>query len=191
VTRAARGAAALLAVALPCCAESYYDRYRAAHPDWSAEAFPSANADLEQTIAALQAPPGATERTTLQSLRIVDVTGATWEEVPREGLESGAARASALRSYLVLAHVACAASTIDAWLMNEDVAWYLLIQGRVAGYYHVVYDRTCRGDVRSARPRIEVDVLRCLRDYARRSKAMGSLDVEETCGPVALLPGAR
>lgn len=180
-------ALALVAASAAACAASYHDVYRAAHPGWSARGFPSGEADLEQTLAALDAPPGAQERTTLQRLHIANVTGVRWEEVPVGKVESGAYRPSPLHGYLVLAHVACAATTAGAWVSNEDVNWYLILEGRLAGYRHVVYDRACRGDAATVRPPVDVELLRCLRDYARRSMAMDGLDLEQTCGPVTRL----
>jgi hypothetical protein len=178
---------ALVAASLTACAPSYHDAYRAAHPGWSAGAFPHGGAGLEETLAALDAPPDAQERTTLQRIRIVNATGARWEEVSVAAVESGAYRPSPLHAYLVLAQVACSATTADAWISNDDVAWYLILEGGLAGHRHVVYDRVCHGDVRTARPPVDVTAHRCLRDYARRSKAMAELDLEETCGPIVRL----
>lgn len=187
MTRARVASLALLVAAATACAGGHHDAYRAAHPGWSASAFPNAQADLEETLAALDAPPGSTERTTLQAVRVLNVTGARWAEVPVAAIESGAYRSSALHSYLVLAQVACAATTADAWISNDDVAWYLLLDGQLAGYRHVTYDRTCRGAVQSARPRLDVEQQRCLREYAARSKGVDRLDLEQTCGAVARL----
>lgn len=175
---------------LAACARhaAFHDAYLDAHPGWAPAQFPHEGADLAETLAAIHAPPQGSARTTLQGVRVFDVTQATWIAIPLDRLVPGAPLPDPGRSHLVLAHVACAVSTLEAWLSNDAVSSYLLVRGRLVDWRQHSFDRRCQGTVdRSRATSLPVPYRNCLDELAPKI-GRGQPLPAESCGAVPV-PG--
>ncbi len=186
-----RGRLALLPLVVlfaGCAASDLYSSYQRAHPDWDPAGFPHNGADLAETLAAIHAPPRDATRTTLQQVRVLDVTTARWTPVPLEALAPGGeVRSDPTRSRLVLARVGCGVTTRQAWLANDGLSWFLVVGERLMAHHSVEFDRTCNGSATNSRShRLPAALRKCIRQVAP-TVAPGTIlpDTDSPCGAVS------
>lgn len=178
----------LLAALAGCASSNIYDAYRSAHPAWDPDDFPAAGADLAETLAAVHVPPRDGTRTTLQGVRVIDVTDAQWTQVPLAALAPGGlVRTDPTRSRLVIARVACAMTTRNAWLANDATSWYLIVGERLMAHHRVTFDRACKGKASiSSDDRLPAALRKCVRESVPKISAGLALAVENAeCGAVS------
>jgi hypothetical protein len=130
---------ALVGLALTACAGGAYSSYRAEHAEWSG-AFPSADADVQQTIAAVSAPAHGYQRTVLQLL-VWRIEGARWTEVPSE--EIAGAQAPPSGDFAVAATIQCGFDDGQARFYRGAQVWYLLLDDRLVAYDHYDFVPGC------------------------------------------------
>jgi hypothetical protein len=141
--RAARWALGLVGLVGLACQTSYYEEYRARHPDWDG-AFPREGASLEEVLAALHAP--ATQegtRITVDAIEIwrVDTEGAS--RIDFERLRRGETRLEDGTHVAVLALRTCQAERGLETRSTPRVGYYLLPGLRLSAYDHYDFGRVC------------------------------------------------
>jgi hypothetical protein len=143
----ALAAAVSAALAFAACAPSAYDAYRAAHPEWDG-AFPTADADLTRTLAALRGTPGRGYTTTVQALQVYELRGGDWIAIEPP------AAPSATASYGVFAALQCVADDGETHFVSSQHNWYLLRDDRLVAWDHHRYASGCNAsdDFAAARP---------------------------------------
>ncbi len=143
VARCARGIGLVLVAALLACQSTFYDEYRAEHPDFD-PVLPRIDATLAELLAALHAP-NPYERITveLSELAIFEVAPDGWVEIPFARIRSGETLAGDDRSYAVLVFWTC---TLDQGLRqsrNRRAGSYLLPGNRLTAYDHYAFRNEC------------------------------------------------
>lgn len=128
-----RVALALL-LALVACAAGPYESYRAAHPEWNGE-FPTTEADLARTLAALHAQTHATT-VTVTELRTWRSESSGWEAfnpllAPPDG------------DYAVVASLHCASNDGTTQFVRGTNVWYLLPKNRLEAWDHYAFRPGC------------------------------------------------
>jgi hypothetical protein len=132
VTRAAFA----LALALSGCAATAgpYQQYRAAHPEWDG-AFPTADADVTRTIAALHAP-GRNFVGTVSQLSVWRLAAGTWTRIEPDA-------ASDAGDFGVTAYLHCQSDDGTTRFMRGLSVWYLLPNGALAAWDHYAFQPGC------------------------------------------------
>jgi len=130
---------ALVGLALAACGGGAYSSYRSEHAEWSG-VFPSEDADVQQTIAAVSAPAHGYKRTVLQ-LTVWRIQGERWSEVPAEEVLRGAAPSGG--DFAVAATLQCEFDDGRARFLRGAQVWYLLLDDRLAAYDHYEFVRAC------------------------------------------------
>lgn len=136
-------AAALACSALVAgCAGSYFRTYQKTHPDW-VFAFPDPDANLEQTIASLYAPPPIGTQVSIRRLEILRVDVEPWQAIPFEDLRDGRFASSDEADYAVVADTTCRSRVDLQTYQGEKVAWYLLRRNRLRAFDHFEFVEGC------------------------------------------------
>jgi hypothetical protein len=130
---------ALVGLALAACAGGAYSSYRAEHAEWSG-AFPSADADVQQTIAAVSAPAHGYQRTVLQLL-VWRIEASRWTDVPVDQIAR--APAPPAGDFAVAATIQCGFDDGQARFYRGAQVWYLLLGGRLVAYDHYDFVPGC------------------------------------------------
>jgi hypothetical protein len=136
----------LLALIGAACQSSYYDEYRADHPEWDAE-FPREGASLEQVLAGLYAP--ATQdgtRISVDTVEIwrVDSSGAT--RIEFDGVRRGEVGLEPQADLVVIALRTCQSERGLESLSTTRAGYYVLPELRLAAYDHYVFGRLCAAE---------------------------------------------
>jgi hypothetical protein len=136
-----------IAVALAlACTSTYYDEYRAAHPDFD-PTLPRVDATLPELLAALHAPDRVeTIEVGLSQLAIFRVTGEEWEAIPFESIRRGTADLPPDSDYVVLAVWTCRFARGLQEGGRERGGFYLLPGNRLAAYDHYSFRDACIAD---------------------------------------------
>lgn len=117
------------------CTGSYFRAYQAAHPDW-VFAFPDDQADLEQTVASLYAPPPLGTQLSIRRLEILRVDAEPWQPIAFDELRSGRFESDDDASYAVIAHFTCRGRVDLQTYQGEKIGWYLLPRNRLRAWDH-------------------------------------------------------
>jgi hypothetical protein len=169
--------ALVLALALGCQTPSYYDEYRASHPDFEA-VLPNEGASLEELLAALYAPPakeaGDLE---LRRLEILRVDERPWRALSLDEIRRGELVPSDAESYAVVADWECRAKVGLKDVRVVRPSWYLLPDNRLEAWDHLRFRSGCetRSQFRAARgaqAEVEAEL------SARVAKAYGKRTLE-------------
>jgi hypothetical protein len=131
-----------LALLLLGCAGNYFREYQRAHPDWIF-AFPDTEADLEQTVASLYAPPPLGTQLSIRRLEIFRIDTEPWQGIAFEELRTGRYTSSTDATYAVIAHFTCRGRVDLQTYMGEKVAWYLLPENRLRAFDHYEFIEGC------------------------------------------------
>ncbi len=148
--------AALLACALlgaPACQRSYYEAYRARHPDWVAE-LPRPDSALEEVLASLYAPSGVEGiRVEVEQLAIHRADVQPWREIPFERIRSGRFAPDPAATYAVTVVRGCRATEGLREVHAQRVSYYLLPRNRLQSFDHYEFRPGCdqRNHFRAAR----------------------------------------
>jgi hypothetical protein len=126
------GLALLLAFA--ACAAGPYESYRAAHPEWNGE-FPSADADLVRTLAALHAQGRGT------TVTVTDVK--TWRRESGAWVTFNPVLAPPDGEYAVVASLHCASNDGTTQFVRSQNVWYLLPNDKLAAWDHYAFQPGC------------------------------------------------
>jgi hypothetical protein len=140
--------------ALACSSTSYYDAYRASHPDWDG-AFPREGASLDEVIAALHAPATSEDaRIEVEALQLWRVDGDVASRLDFEALRRGETQLADDTDVAVLAPRACRAERGLKQLEVERVGVYLLPDLRLQAWDHYDFGHACAVEnaFRAARP---------------------------------------
>jgi len=169
-----------LALALGCQTHSYYDEYRASHPDFQA-LLPNERASLEALLAALYAPPADDGvQVGIRRLEILRVDERPWRSLSFDEIRRGALAPSDAESYAVVADWECRAKVGLKDVRVDRASWYLLPGNRLEAWDHLRFRSGCetRSQFRAARgaqAEVEAELA------ARVAKAYGkrSLELDE------------
>jgi len=141
--RAARWGLGVVGIVGLACQTSYYDEYRARHPDWNG-AFPREGASLDEVLAALHAP--ATHEGTRIAVDAIEVWQIDAEGASRidfETVRRGEARLEDGTNAVVIALRTCQAERGLETLSTPRVGYYLLPGLRLSAYDHYDFGRIC------------------------------------------------
>lgn len=144
---------ALCALAALACQTSYYDEYRARHPEWHGE-FPREGASLEEVLAGLYAPANSEDaRIEVDALEIWRIEGDVAGRIDFEALRSGDLVLAAETDVVVLAPRRCHAERGLQDVGGERVGYYLLPDLRLQAYDHYAFGKACavKNEFRAAR----------------------------------------
>jgi hypothetical protein len=125
-----------------CGGGSYYQRYRASHPDWI-PAFPDPESDLEQTLASIHQPGEGRAQVLVRKLEIYQTNAEPWRPIRFDAIESGATPSSPEHDYAVIATFSCVASLDLEVYRGEKVGFYLLSKNKLVAFDHYVFIETC------------------------------------------------
>jgi hypothetical protein len=131
-----------LALVLPACAGSYFRDYQQAHPDW-VFVFPDQDANLEQTVASLYAPPPLGVQLSIRRLEILRVDTEPWQPIAFEALRSGGYVSSDDADYAVIAEFNCRGRVDLQTYYGEKVGSYLLRRNRLRAFDHYEFVEAC------------------------------------------------
>ena len=148
----------LLGVAAGCAATAY-DRYRVAHPAWTATLVPPRGAALDEVIGTLRNPALVTGR-----IEIVDATGSVWTRLDAAALEAGSAPPNAAR-LLVASSSSCVQTPGDV-IRYRAFHWHLLVEGRLVAAEQTLFDGRCFEHVERVGPELPPDDAACFRRFA-------------------------
>jgi len=139
-----RSIAAALACAalLAGCAGNYFRTYQKAHPEW-VFVFPDPDANLEQTVASLYAPPPIGTQLSIRRLEILRVDPEPWQAIPFEDLRDGRFASSDDADYAVIANYTCRSRVDLQSYHGEKVGWYLLPRNRLGAFDHFEFIEGC------------------------------------------------
>lgn len=124
------------------CASSYYADYQARHPEWI-PAFPDSEANLEQTVASLYAPPPIGTQTMLRKLEILRTDLTPWQPISLAELRSGQFESSPDHDYAVIADIICRSRVAFESFQGEKIATYLLPRNRLTALDHFDFVEGC------------------------------------------------
>jgi hypothetical protein len=124
------------------CAGNYYRAYQKAHPDWE-RVFPDQDANLEQTVASLYAPPPIGTQLSIRRLELLRVDADPWQPIPFEDLRSGAYTSSDEADYAVVADYVCESRVDLQRYQGEKVGWYILPKNRLRAFDHYEFVEAC------------------------------------------------
>ncbi len=127
---------------LSACAGNYFRTYQKAHPEW-VFAFPDAEANLEQTVASLYAPPPIGTQLSIRRLEILRVDSEPWQPIAFDALRSGQLVSSDEADYAVVANFTCTARLDLQRYGGEKVGWYLLRKNRLRAFDHYEFVEAC------------------------------------------------
>lgn len=127
----------LVSILLPACS-TYYERYRATHPEFVA-ALPSKGMTLEEVVASVYAPPDGMYNPSVQKLEILRLGAEAVEKIPFAELESRAFESTEAEHYGVIAYVYCQTQ----YGYNEKTSWYLLESNSLLAWDHFDYADRC------------------------------------------------
>jgi len=131
------------ALVLPMgCAGSYFREYQQAHPDW-VFAFPDSEANLEQTVASLYAPPPLGTQLSIRRLELLRVDVEPWLAIPFDDLRSGRFASADDATYAVVAHFTCRGRVDLQLYQGEKIGWYLLPGNRLGAFDHYEFIEGC------------------------------------------------
>jgi len=130
------------ATVLAGCAGNYFRSYQKAHPDW-VFVFPDPEANLEQTVASLYAPPPIGTQLSIRRLEILRVEAEPWQAIPFEDLRSGRYVSADEAHYAVVANFTCRGRVDLQSYYGEKVGWYLLPSNRLAAFDHFEFLEAC------------------------------------------------
>lgn len=132
----------LFALAPAGCAGNYFRAYQRAHPDW-VFVFPDPEANLEQTVASLYAPPPIGTQLSIRRLEILRVDTEPWQPIPFEELRNGGYTSTDEADYAVVANYTCRGRVDLQSYYGEKVGWYLLPSNRLAAFDHFEFVEAC------------------------------------------------
>ena len=141
-----------------CRSATFYDAYRAQHPDWE-PVLPLLGASLPEVVAALHAGSDIEEiRVEARELRILRLADAGAEPVGVDELVAGAGDVGDADTYAVVVDRVCSASAGLRELERVRVAYYLLPENRLAGWDHYEFRSLCapRNHFRAVGPELAV-----------------------------------
>jgi hypothetical protein len=144
---------ACLLLAALACQRSYYEVYRARHPDWVAE-LPRPGAALEEVLAALYAPSQVEGiRVEVEHLVIHRADVQPWREISFERIRGGRFASDPAATYAVTAVRGCRATEGLREVRAQRVAYYLLPRNRLQSFDHYEFRPGCgqRNHFRAAR----------------------------------------
>src|SRR5687767_8589060 len=127
---------------LPACAGNYFRAYQRAHPDW-VFVFPDPDANLEQTVASLYAPPPLGTQLSIRRLEILRVDAEPWQPIAFEELRSGRYTSSDEADYAVVAEFHCIGRVDLQTYRTEKVGWYLLRKNQLRAFDHYEFVEAC------------------------------------------------
>ncbi len=170
MNRVGRLAVAVMAGLVLACQTTYYDEYRAAHPDWEAR-LPQEGERLEEVLAAIFAPSRFEElKVTVTGLTIRVANEDPWRPVDFEELRGGRFASDDAETYVVFAERVCAATVGVDTRFNDQGSYYLLFDNRLLAWDHYAFRPGCitENRFRAVRPeRAEIENL-ALREFAAR-----------------------
>jgi hypothetical protein len=134
--------ALVVVLALPACSGNYFRAYQDAHPDW-VFVFPDKDANLEQTVASLYAPPPIGTQLSIRRLELLRVDTEPWQPIAFEDLRSGAYVSTDEADYAVMADFHCIGRVDLQTYRGEKVAWYLLRKNRLRAFDHYEFVEAC------------------------------------------------
>ena len=140
-----RAASLLLSVAAllaSACAGNYFRSYQKTHPDW-VFAFPDTEANLEQTVASLYAPPPIGTQLSIRRLEILRVDREPWQPIAFDELKSGRFVSSDEMDYAVVADFTCSSRVDLQRYEGEKIGWYLLRRNRLRAFDHYEFVEGC------------------------------------------------
>jgi hypothetical protein len=137
IARAAGRSRQALCLLLACllagaCAETYYDSYREANPDWYGD-FPTLGASLHETLAGLYTPRVADYRLNVVQLQVLALRGGSFTPLTKSEIEALLA-SQAAETTAIVATLRCTSKVDLRMYQGEKVSWFLLPQGKLAGY---------------------------------------------------------
>jgi hypothetical protein len=171
-----RSTAVAFVLLLVACAPTAYDRYRAAHPRWTASLVPPEGAALDEVIATLRNPALVTGR-----IEVVDANGPEWKRLDAAALEAGASAPSGARAVLVASSSSCVLSPGDA-IRYRAFHWHLLVDGRLVAAEQTLYDGRCFEHVQRAGAPLPPAYAACLARFAT-AQVRAAPPSAEGCGP--------
>jgi hypothetical protein len=127
---------------LTSCAGNYFREYQRAHPEW-VFAFPDTEANLEQTIASLYAPPPLGTQLSIRRLDILRVDATPWQPIAFDELRSGRFTSDDAATYAVVAHFTCRGRVDLQVYQGEKIGWYLLPENRLRAFDHYEFVEGC------------------------------------------------
>ena len=130
---------AVVGLALSACGGAARSGHPPASADWSG-AFPSNEAGVRQTIAAVSAPVHGYQRNVLQ-LTVWRIDGERWSEVP--AAEVMAAAPQPASDWAVAATLQCQFDDGQARFLRGAQVWYLLVGDRLLAWDHYEFVRAC------------------------------------------------
>jgi hypothetical protein len=140
-----RLAFALVAFALfvAGCQTTFYDEYRARHPEFRAD-LPEEDSDLEQVLASIYAPqPDEKLEVKVRTLEIYRTDAHPWRALAFESVRAGDTAGSPTESYAVIVDWTCEAEHGLNKIGGERRAYYLLPGDRLAAWDHVRFRGDC------------------------------------------------
>ena len=135
------------------CQGSYYEAYRARHPDWVA-GIPRPGSALEEVLASVYAPAAVEGiRVEVEHLAIHRADVEPWREISFERIRSGRFESDAAATYAVTAVRGCRATEGLREIHARRVAYYLLPGNRLQSFDHYEFRSGCgqRNHFRAAR----------------------------------------
>jgi hypothetical protein len=130
------------ALGLAGCAGSYFRAYQAGHPDW-VFAFPDSEANLEQTVASLYAPPPLGTKLVIRRLEILRLDTEPWQPISFDELRSGRYVSTDEADYAVVADYVCDSRLDLQRYHGEKIGWYLLRKNRLRALDHYEFIEAC------------------------------------------------
>jgi hypothetical protein len=130
------------AIAVSACAGNYFRTYQKAHPDW-VFVFPDQEANLEQTVASLYAPPPIGTQLSIRRLELLRVDTEPWQPIPFEELRDGRYVSTEEADYAVVANYTCLSRVDLQSYQGEKVGWYLLRKNRLLAFDHYEFIEAC------------------------------------------------
>jgi hypothetical protein len=133
----------LCCIAALACSTSYYDEYRASHPEWDGS-FPREGASLEEVVAALHAPASSEDaRIEVEALQLWRIDGDVASRLSFEAFRRGEVELAPDTDVAVLAPRACRAERGLQELEALRVGVYLLPDLKLQAWDHYDFGKRC------------------------------------------------
>jgi hypothetical protein len=133
--------APLVCLLLLGCASNYYETYRSTHEGWVSD-LPTAGMSLPETLAGIYAPPVADYSRIIAKLDVLALEDGAVRRLTADEV-AAAFEQDASGDYGVVATLRCQSEYDLKRYMGEKVAWYLLVDGKLAAYDHFDFVDRC------------------------------------------------
>jgi hypothetical protein len=133
---------ALLACGTLACAEDSDRPPGLDYAEHEGAEFPAKGATLPETLDHIVAPRTTNALVTTRDLRVLRIDVEPWQEIPKGDVKAGALGPQGAR-YAVVASLYCYSDADHQRLFQEDTAWYLLPEGRLAAWNHYEFGDAC------------------------------------------------